>query len=179
MHSSRPASSLQRVRCNRPQVHPTPSTAIHPSRPPHSQTTFAPRSVTNMLLSVHTCPATPCFRCRLPGHRAKDCSNRRWPKDMCWRCLRTDMCECVPVALPLSPWLQALALGLHSRPSSHAHAITQSHRMCQLRPVRSCTLKHARHRAYLSISLPPSAPLPLRPHHVPALNPNDNTAFVY
>jgi hypothetical protein len=43
-----------------------------------------------ILYSVHTCPNTPCFRCRLPGHRAKDCSNRRWPREMCWRCLRTD-----------------------------------------------------------------------------------------
>ena len=52
--------------------------------------------------SVHSCPNTPCFRCRLPGHRAKDCNGRRYPKDMCWRCLRTDRCRCIVHALASS-----------------------------------------------------------------------------
>ncbi len=67
----------------------------------------------NLHHSVHSCPNTPCFRCRLSGHRASDCTNRRWPKDMCWRCLRTDRYKydpktisCLPFSLyhSHSPW---------------------------------------------------------------------------
>ena len=81
--------------------------------------------------SVNSCCNTPCFRCRLPGHRAKDCTNRRWPKDMCWRCLRTDrykiLLQMGTHAIRKHPFahslMQPLAMGMQSCSSSHANSI--------------------------------------------------------
>lgn len=96
-----------------------------------------PRLISPSLGSVHSCPNTPCFRCRLTGHRAKDCTSRRWAKDMCWRCLRTDRCTRDFQHFRSSSLLQPLTMGMQSRPSFVARAVVASIRLPELRKDRS------------------------------------------
>ncbi len=134
VRASCPAAPLQHMRLYRPQV--TRTSAQRRSRANCTRLTFT------SLGSVHSCPNTPCFRCRLPGHRAKDCTSRRWPKDMCWRCLRTDrytrVSQYVGSLFPPRHTHQSLAVAMQSRSSFVARAVVESNGLPELRKIRSC-----------------------------------------
>ena len=126
VRTGRQTATLQRLRSHRPQAF-TPQIRLclsilfaHSARLPYS------------FCSVHTCPNTPCFRCRLPGHRAKDCNSRRWPKDMCWRCLRSDRFKPIlrdGLHPPTHISVQPLTVAVQSRSSAFALRSVQRHRV--------------------------------------------------